>query len=171
MCPDEEAKPYCMLHPRPKLDRNKASNAIPEFWLSLSLFCDADQINKWKNTVFSDPRILILVLKDASISSPSRSKHKICGIRGCSHLSRWNFHPIKRRLPFNSSGKFWAITKLIARLIYLRKPHHQKAWISLETDILCCLENDGLTPRICSGEMFTFTTKDPKTYCYQARNS
>src|SRR4051812_16425779 len=43
-----------MLWPRSKPDRSKTSSAIPDFWKTLNIFWNKDQVNKWKNKIFPD---------------------------------------------------------------------------------------------------------------------
>ena len=157
-----------MLGPRPKA-RNKAANAIPDFWRSLYIFWDEARVNKWYGAIHSD------------------SQNPDIGVEGCFNLislsidahDKWNRGVFALKpLKLSPDSKeltvqfFWQVTgnyDVDSQVDLLTEPTSSEG---LETVAkgsdkywLTRLENDGSTPRIRtirSGETFTFTTEDPE---------
>src|SRR3954449_9846026 len=75
---------------------------------------------------------------------------------------------IERNSLFSSSGKPWVVTMEENRIDLLTEPLSSEGLDFANGYWLTRLEADGSTPRIRSGETFTFTTRDPKPYRYQA---
>jgi hypothetical protein len=155
-----------MLNPSPKTDRNKTSNAIPELWQSLSVFWDKDRINKWKNTIFpdsEDPNIG--VERCFNLISLSLDTHDMWN-RGVFALKPLNLSRDRKKLTVQF---FWQVPgnhDIDSRIDLLTEPTSSEG-LDLVADEYCLtrVEKESSTPRlrhICSGEVFTFTTKDPK---------
>ena len=152
-----------MLQPRPKLDKNKASCGIPELWEHLSLFWDEDRINEWKNTIFPDAQNPdIGVERCFNLISLSLDAHDM-----------WNkgFFALKPLEP-SLDGKtltvqfFWQVPgnyKIEDKVDLLTETPSSEG-LDIVTKgskryWLTRLENAS-TPRIYSGETFTFTTEN-----------
>jgi hypothetical protein len=155
-----------MIHPPAKSDKRKASTMIPKFWKLLCLFWDKDRVTKWKRTIFPD-------FENSDI-----------GVEGCFNLisltstahDLWNkglfaLKPLKlsRDQKKLTVQFFWQVPgnhDIDGQIDLLTEPTSSEG---LEIVVnksgkhwLTRFENDGSTPRIHSGETFTFTTKDPK---------
>jgi hypothetical protein len=158
--------PYSMIHPPVKSDKRKWSDMTPEFWDLLSLFWNEDRFSKWRHTIFPD------------------SENPDVGTEGCFNLisltptahDMWNrglfaLKPLKlsRNQKKLTVQFFWQVPgnhDVGDRIDLLTEPTSSKGLEIVANESnkhwLTRLENDGSTPRIRSGETFTFTTKDPK---------
>ena|SRR2546423_7297033 len=148
-----------MLQPRPKFDRNKVSSAIPDFWRSLSVFWGKDQINKWKNTIFPNG---VGVGSCFNLISLSSLAHEMWN-KGLFALKPLNLSRNRKTLTVQF---FWQVPgnyKIDSEVDLLTETPSSEC-LDLVGDgyHLTRVQNDGSTPRICSGETLTFTTKDPK---------
>jgi hypothetical protein len=148
-----------MLQPRPKFDRNKMSSAIADFWRSLAIFWSKDQINKWKNTVFPDG---VGVERCFNLISLSSEAHDM-----------WNrglfaFKPLKlsRDRKTLTIQFFWQVPgeyKIDSEVDLLTETPSSEGLDTVgDGYFLARPRNDRSISRICSGETFTFTTKDPE---------
>jgi hypothetical protein len=153
-----------MLQPPPKPDRNKMSTGIPDFWKQLGLFWDEDRINKWKNTIFPDSQNLG-VERCFNLISLSPDAHDMWNkglfalkplelSRDRKTLTVQFFWQIPSNYKFDSEVDLLTETSSSRGLDIVTKASTQH-WLNR-------VENDNSTPRIHSGETFTFTTKDPK---------
>jgi hypothetical protein len=150
-----------MLQPRPKPDRNnpKLSSGILEFWSSLSLFWDEDRINKWKNTIFPDG---VGVESCFNLISLSPETHDMWN-KGLFALKPLKLSRDRKTLIVQF---FWQVPgnyEIDSEVDLLTETPSSKG-LELVGDgyHLTRVENDRSISRICSGETFTFTTKDPK---------
>jgi hypothetical protein len=148
-----------MLQPRPKPDRNKLSIGIPDFWQSLTVFWSEDQINKWKNTIFPDG---VGVESCFNLISLSPDAHDMWN-RGSFALKPLKLSRDRKKLTVQF---FWQISgkhEIGSEVDLLTEaPSSEGLDLVGDGDFLGRLENDGSSPRICSGDTFSFTTKDPK---------
>ncbi|KIX00157.1 uncharacterized protein Z518_10294 [Rhinocladiella mackenziei CBS 650.93] len=155
--------PYCMLNPRPKADRNNTSNGIPEFWESIRVFWDEDRIDKWKRTIFQDPQSPYTgVDRCFNLISLSADTHDVWN-RGMFALKPLRLSSDRKTLTVQL---FWQVPtkyEIDSRIDLLTEPKSSKGLDIVERNFLNRLEDDGSTPRICSGEILTLTTKDPET--------
>jgi len=108
----------------------------------------------------------MLVLKVALILSPSRPPHMICGIGGLFALKPLKLSRDQKKLTVQF---FWQVPgnhDIESQIDLLTEPTSSEGLEIVANESnkhwLTRLENDGSTPRIRSGETFTFTTKDPK---------
>jgi hypothetical protein len=153
-----------MLQPRPKFDRNKMSSAVPDFWRSLTIFWGKDQINKWKNTIFPDG---VGVERCFNLISLSSEAHDM-----------WNrglfaFKPLKlsRDRKTLTVQFFWQVPgkyEIDSEVDLLTETPSSEGLDTVGEDtvgdgyFLARPRDDRSISRIYSGEVFTFTTKDPK---------
>ena len=157
--------PHCMLQPRPKPDRNnpKLSSGILDLWRSLAVFWGKDQINKWKNTIFPDSQNPdIGVERCFNLISLSQQAHAMWN-DGLFALKPLNLSRDQKTLTVQF---FWQVPgnyEIDSEVDLLTEPQSSEG-LELVGDgyHLTRVQNDGSTPRIRSGETFTFTTKDPK---------
>ena len=152
-----------MLDPRAKSGTSKISSMIPDFWQPLRIFWDEDRIKKWRTAIFPDPQ------------NPD------IGVEGCFNLIsfdptthvKWTkglfaLKPLKlsRNHKKLTVQFFWQVPGNYDnknRISLLTEPTSSEGLeIVANGHFLHRLEDDGSTPRIRSGETFTFTTKDPK---------
>jgi hypothetical protein len=152
-----------MLHPRPKPDRNKISNAIPEFWQSLRVFWDEDRVNKWKSTIFPDSQNPDVGVETCfNLISLSHTEHDMW-TRGLFALKPLKRSRDRKKLTVQF---FWQVPgnyDVDSRINLLTEPTSSEGLDIIANGYwLTRLESDGSTPRIRSGETFTFTTEDPK---------
>ncbi|KIX04100.1 uncharacterized protein Z518_07653 [Rhinocladiella mackenziei CBS 650.93] len=164
--PDPQAAhtfPYCMLNPRSTADRNKTSNGIPEFWQSLRLFWDRDRIDKWKSTIFQDPQNPYTGIdKCFNLLSLSSETHNMWN-KGIFALKPLQLSSDRKTLTVQL---FWQVPtkyEIDSRIDLLTEPKSTKDLDFVEGYFLPRIHDDGLTRHdIRSGEVFTFTTKDPE---------
>jgi hypothetical protein len=152
-----------MISPRAKSDQNKASDMIPKFWDLLGLFWDADQVEKWRCTIFPD------------------SQNPDVGVENCFNLisltptahDMWNkgmfaLKPLKlsRNQKKLTVQFFWQVRgnyERGSRIDLLTEPTSSEGLNHLPNGFFLNHPDDGdSSPCIRSGETFTFTTKDPK---------
>jgi len=154
--------PYCMLNPRPKAGRNRSSNAIPEFWRSLNVFWDQDRIDKWKNTIFSDPENPdIGVERCFNLISLSLAAHDMWN-RGLFALKPLELSPDRKELTVQF---FWQVQgkyEIDSQVDLLVEPTSSKGLDFVKGYYLHLMGDNGPTRPIRSGDVFTFTTKDPE---------
>jgi hypothetical protein len=155
-----------MLHPRPKTDRTKISNAIPEFWQSLSVFWDEDRVNQWKTTIPPDSENPDIGVEQCfNLISLSPDAHDMWN-RGVFALKPLGISRNHKKLTVQF---FWQVPgnyDIDSQVDLLTEPTSSKG-LDLVADGYCLIrvEKEGSTPRlrpICSGDVLTFTTKDPK---------
>ena len=154
-----------MLQPRPKPDRNnpKLSSGILDLWRSLAVFWGKDQINKWKNTIFPDSQNPdIGVERCFNLTSLSQQAHTMWN-DGLFALKPLNLSRDQKTLTVQF---FWQVPgdyEIDSEVDLLTEAPSSEGLDLIGGGVfLNRLENDGSSPRICSGETFTFTTKDPK---------
>jgi hypothetical protein len=155
--------PYSMLHPRPKTDRNKTSNMIPDFGELLGLFWDKNRVKKWRNAIFQDSENPdIGVERCFSLISLSPDAHDMWN-RGVFALKPLKLSRDHKKLTVQF---FWQVPgnyDIGSQIDLLTEPTSPEGLDIIANGYwLTRLEVDGSTPRIRSGETFTFTTKDPK---------
>jgi hypothetical protein len=147
-----------MLQPRPKFDRNKASSTIPDFWESLSIFWDEGQVNKWKGTGIESCFNLI---------SLTDSAHTMWN-KGLFALKPLKLSRDRKTL---SVQFFWQVPnnyKIDSKIDLLTETQSSEGLDTVGQDadgdgfFLPRAKNDRSSiSRICSGDKFTFTSKDP----------
>jgi hypothetical protein len=148
-----------MLQPLPK-----PSTCTIDFWLSLGLFWDKDRINKWKKTIFPDPRNPdIGVERCFNLISLSLSAVGMWN-RGLFALKPLKLSHDRKKLTVQF---FWQVpgnykiddeVDLLTETPSLAKGSH----IVGGGHFLTRFEEPGSIQPICSGDTFTFTTKDPE---------
>jgi hypothetical protein len=155
-----------MLNPRPKSGQRKTSDMIPDFWKLLRLFWDKDRIEKWKSTIFPDSQN-----PDVGVAPTARDMWN----RGLFALKPLKLSRDRKKLTVQF---FWQVPgnydDIGSRIDLLTKPTSSEGLDIIANGYWLTRLNDGSDPRIRpirSGETFTFTTKDPKTYRCQAWNS
>jgi hypothetical protein len=153
-----------MPNPRAKSGRNKTSNGIPDFWQSLSLFWDNDQIDKWKKTIFPDSQNPDIGVEGCfNLISLSPDAH-LMWTKGLFALKPLKLSRDRKELTVQF---FWQVPgnyDLGSRIDLLREPTSSEGLDLVANGCwLTRLDDDGSSPRIRSGETFTFSTKDPKT--------
>jgi hypothetical protein len=158
--------PYANLNPRADSGPPEISDLVPNFWQLLLLFWNEDRVKKWKSTIFPD------------------SQNPDVGVERCFNLiplapdayDMWNrglfaLKPLKlsRNRKELTVQFFWQVPAnhdIESRIDLLTEPTSSEGLeIVANGYFLTRLENDGSGPRIRpirSGEMFTFTTKDPR---------
>jgi hypothetical protein len=106
---------------------------------------------------------MVLVLHAASISSLSRPKHMICGIRGLFALKPLKLSRDGKTLIVQFFRQVLGNYEIDSEVDLVTEPPSSKG-LELVGDgyHLTRVENDRSILRICSGETFTFTTKDPQ---------
>src|SRR5271156_1350700 len=153
-----------MLQPRPKPDRSKWSSVIPDFWEALSIFWDKGQINKWKNKIFPSG---VGIESCFNLISLSSSAHEMWN-KGLFALKPLKLSRDRRTL---SVQFFWQVPnnyKIDSKIDLLTETPSPEGLDTVGQDadghgyFLARPENDHSISRICSGDKFTFTTKDPK---------
>jgi hypothetical protein len=152
-----------MINPTPEAGKEKASTYIPEFWELLCLFWDIDRVMKWQRTIFSDPENPSVGVKGCfNLISLSPSAHDMWN-RGEFALKPLKLSRDQKKLTVQF---FWQVPgnyESKSRIDLLTE-HTSSKDLSLlpNGSVLPRVNNDGSTPRIHSGDTFTFTTKDPK---------
>jgi hypothetical protein len=153
-----------MLQPRPKFDRNKMSSSIADFWESLYIFWDEGKVNKWKNTIFPDG---VGVESCFNLISLSSIAHEMWN-KGLFALKPLELSHNRKRLTVQF---FWQVPsnyEIDGKIDLLTETPSSEGLDAVGEDAvghgyyLTRPENDRSTPRIRSGDTFTFTTKDPK---------
>ena len=139
---------------------------MPEFWESLRIFWDEDRVNKWKSTIFPDSENPdIGVERCFNLISLSPDAHDMWN-RGLFALKPLGISPNHEELTVQF---FWQIPgnyDIDGQVNLLTEPSSSKGLDHIADGyILIRFEEEGLTPRfrpIFSGDVLTFTTKDPK---------
>jgi hypothetical protein len=135
------------------------SSAVPDFWRSLTIFWGKDQINKSKNTIFPDG---VGVERCFNLISLSSEAHDM-----------WNrglfaFKPLKlsRDRKTLTVQFFWQVPgkyEIDSEVDLLTETPSSEGLDTVgDGYYLPRPRNDRSISRICSGETFTFTTKDPE---------
>ncbi|KIX09361.1 uncharacterized protein Z518_00440 [Rhinocladiella mackenziei CBS 650.93] len=124
--------PYYMINPRSKADRNKMFNGVPEFWTSLRIFWDENRVNKWKRTIFQD----------------HQHQNPYASVDRCFNLISLSVE----------THDMWKMGMFALKPLQLSSDRLD----FVEGYFLPRIQGDGSTPRICSGEILTLTTKDPE---------
>jgi hypothetical protein len=151
-----------MIHPRVKSDQRKTSEMIPKFWNLLRLFWDKDRVAKWRRTIFPDSQNPVGAEGCFNLISLTPTAHDM-----------WNrelfvLKPLKlsRNQKKLTVQFFWQVPgnyDIESRIDLLTEPTSSEGLDLLPNGcFLNRLIADGSSPRIRSGERFTFTTKDPK---------
>ncbi|KIX05490.1 uncharacterized protein Z518_06362 [Rhinocladiella mackenziei CBS 650.93] len=163
--PDPQAAhifPYCMLNPRPTADRNKTSNGIPDFWQSLRLFWNRDRIDKWKRTIFQDPQNPYTgVDRCFNLISLSADAHNMWN-KGMFALKPLQLSSDRKTLTVQL---FWQVPtkyEIDSWIDLLTEPKSSKDLHFVEGYFLPRIDDGSTHHDIRSGEVFTFTTKDPE---------
>jgi hypothetical protein len=153
-----------MLQPRPKFDRNKASSTIPDFWESLSIFWDEGQVNKWKNTIFPGGAGIESCFDLISLTDPAHTMWN----KGLFALKPLKLSRDRKTLFVQF---FWQVPnnyKIDSKIDLLTETQSSEGLDTVGQDadgdgfFLPRAKNDRSSiSRICSGDKFTFTTKDP----------
>jgi hypothetical protein len=150
---------YIQLQPRPKPDRSKSSSAFPEFWKTLNIFWNKDQVNKWKNKIFPNG---VGVESCFNLISLSASAHVMWN-KGLFALKPLKLSRNQKTLTVQF---FWQVPANyeIDSTVDLLTETASSVGLDTVGDgyFLARPRNDLSISRICSGETFTFTTKDPK---------
>jgi hypothetical protein len=157
-----------MIHPRANSDKRKASTMIPEFWDLLYLFWDEDRVTKWRRKIFQDPENPSVGVEDCfNLISLSPDAHSMW-TEGLFALKPLELSRDQKKLTVQF---FWQVPgnhDIDSQIDLLTEPTSSEG---LEVVVnksgkrywLGHLKNDGSPPHmIHSGEMFTFTTTDPK---------
>jgi len=148
-----------MLQPRPKPDRSKWSSVIPDFWEALSIFWDKGQVNKWKNKIFPSG---VGIESCFNLISLSSSAHEMWN-KGLFALKPLKLSRDRKTLTVQF---FWQVPggyKIDSKVDLLTEtPSSKDLKFVGDGYHLTRFQNDGSAPRICSGDTFTLTTKDPK---------
>jgi hypothetical protein len=142
------------------------SSAIPDFWQSLAIFWGEDQINKWKNTIFPDG-VGVGVGGCFNLITLSSDAHDMWN-RGLFAFKPLELSPDRKTLTVQF---FWQIPgkyKIDSEVDLLTETPSSEGLDTVGEDTvgdgyyLPRPRNDRSISRICSGETFTFTTKDPE---------
>ena len=148
-----------MLQPRLKPDRKKASSTMPDFWRYLAVFWGKDQINTWKNTIFPDGVGVESCFNLISLSSMAHDMWT----KGLFALKPLKLSRDRKKLIVQF---FWQVPgnyELDSEVDLLTETPSLKG-LDIVGDgyFLSRIEMDRSRSYICSGDTFTFTTKDPK---------
>jgi hypothetical protein len=152
-----------MLKPPAESDQVKSSDMIPKFWDLLYLFWDEDRVEKWKSTIFPKSQNPdVGVERCFNLISLTPTAHDIRNM-GRFALKPLELSPDRKKLTVQF---FWQVSggyKIKSRIDLLTKPASSEGLDFVGDEYwLTRRENDGSTPRIHSGETFTFTTQDPQ---------
>ena len=155
--------PYSMLNSPPQASRSKISKMIPEFWQSLHLFWDKDRIKKWKETIFPDSQNPHTgVDRCFNLISLSSGAHDIW-TKGLFALKPLKLSSDRKELTVQF---FWQVPSnydIESRIDLLTEPTSSEGLEIVANGYwLTRVEDDGSSHFICSGELFTLTTKDPE---------
>jgi hypothetical protein len=136
---------------------------IPKFWNLLRIFWDQARVEKWKSMIFSDSQNPdIGVERCINLISLAPTAHDMWN-RGLFALKPLKLSRNRKKLTVQF---FWQVPgnyKFKSRIDLLTEPTSSEGLdIVADGYWLTRLEADGSTPRIRSGEIFTFTTKDPE---------
>jgi len=154
--------PYSMLNSLPKKDQTQTSRLNPGFWKLLRLFWDKDRITKWKETIFPDSqnpntgvdRCFNLISLDAGVH--------VKWTKGLFALKPLGLSSDRKQLIVQF---FWQVPgnyDMESQVDLLTEPTSSKGLDDVGDDYLSRKQDDGSTPCIRSGEVFTLTTKDPE---------
>jgi hypothetical protein len=152
-----------MIQPRANSDPTKSSNMIPKFWDLLRLFWDKDRVEKWNRKIFPDSQNPdVGVERCFNLISLAPHAHDMWN-RGLFALKPLKLSRNRKKLTIQF---FWQVPgnyDMKSRIDLLIKPTSSEG-LEIVGDgyFLNRLENNSLTPRIRSGETFTFITNDPE---------
>jgi len=153
--------PYSMLNSLPKKDQTRTSRMIPDFWKLLHLFWDKDRIDKWKETIFPDSQNPNTgVDRCFNLISLNADAH-IKWTKGLFALKPLGLSSDRKQLTVQF---FWQVPgnyEIESRVDLLTEPTSSKGLDVVGVDLLTRMQDDGSSPRIRSGDVFTLTTKDP----------
>jgi hypothetical protein len=155
-----------MIHPPVKSDKRKTSDMIPKFWNLLHLFWDEDRVEKWRRTIFPDSENPDIGAEGCfNLISLTPTAHDLWN-KGLFALKPLELSRDQKKLTVQF---FWQVRgnhDIKSQIDLLTEPTSSEDLevVANESNIhwLTRLENDGSTPRIRSGDTFTFTTKDPE---------
>jgi hypothetical protein len=151
-----------MLKPRAESDELKSSDMIPKFWDLLPLFWGKDRVEKWKSTIFPNSQNPdIGVERCFNLISLSPNAHDMWN-RGLFALKPLKLSRNRKELTVQF---FWQVPgnhDIKSRIDLLTEPTSSEGLEIVGDGYFLNRLEDGSTPRIRSGETFTFTTKDPK---------
>jgi HNH endonuclease len=131
---------------------------MPDFWKSLSIFWGEDQIYKWKHTLFPNG---VGIDRCFNLISLSNAAHSMWN-RGAFALKPLNLSRDRKRLTVQF---FWQVVgeyEMNSEVDLLTEPSSSEGLNRSGKKFLQRLWDDGSFSQICSGDKFTFTTKDPK---------
>jgi hypothetical protein len=154
--------PYSMLDPHAKSGASRISRMVPDIWVLLRIFWE-DRIEKWRTAIFSDSQNPDIVVERCfNLISLDPTTHAMW-TKGLFALKPLKLSRDHKKLTVQF---FWQVPgnyDVGSRIDLLTEPTSSEGLeIVANGHFLHRLEDDGSTPRIRSGETFTFTTKDPK---------
>jgi hypothetical protein len=152
--------PYSMLN---KPAQSEGSKAIPDFWGLLPLFWNEDRIIKWKSKIFPDPQNPDTGIEAYfNLISLNPWAHDLWG-KGLFALKPLALSNDHRELTVQFFWQPQGNYKPRDRVDLLTEPIPSKD-LNVVGDgcFLYRGENDGSSRQICSGDIFTLTTNDPK---------
>jgi hypothetical protein len=152
-----------MLKPPAESDELKSSDMIPKFWNLLRLFWDKNRVEKWRSTIFPNSQNPnVGVERCFNLISLSPNAHEMWN-RGLFALKPLKLSRNRKELTIQF---FWQVSggyKIKSRIDLLTEPASSEGLDFIgDGYFLHRIENDSSTPRIQSGETFTFTTRDPQ---------
>src|SRR3954451_18217848 len=151
-----------MINPRAESDELKSSDMIPKFWRLLRLFWDKNRVEKWKSTIFPNSQHPdVGVERCFNLISLAPHAHDMWN-RGLFALKPLELSPDRKTLTVQF---FWQVPssyKIKSRIDLLTEPASSDLDFVGDGCFLSRFKNDISSPRIHSGETFTFTTKDPQ---------
>ncbi|KIX02871.1 uncharacterized protein Z518_08814 [Rhinocladiella mackenziei CBS 650.93] len=152
---EQQADKHTQFTPK-KGDQTQASRMIPDFWQLLCLFWDEDRVNKWKETIFlgsQNPNTDLISL-DAGVHMK--------WTKGLFALKPLRLSSDRRQLTVQF---FWQVPgdyNIDSRVDLPTEPTSSKGLDIVGNNCLFCVQDHGSNRRFNSGDVFTFTTKDPE---------
>jgi hypothetical protein len=150
------------MKPRPNSDQNH------NIWEHLALFWDGDRINTWKNKIFPNSQSPDIGVENCfNLISLSLDAHDEWN-KGLFALKPLELSHDQKSLTVQF---FWQVPgnyQRDSKIDLLTEPSSSKGLNCVSTDsqdrwLTHKVDNSApLAPKICSGETFTFTTKDPE---------
>jgi hypothetical protein len=136
---------------------------IPKFWTLLHIFWDEARVEKWKTTILPNSQNPdIGVERCLNLIPLSPNAHDMWK-RGLFALKPLELSHDRTKLTVQF---FWQVPgnyQFGSLVDLLTEPASSKGLDFVgDGDFLCRFENDISSPRIRSGEIFTFTTRDPE---------
>ncbi|KIX08173.1 uncharacterized protein Z518_02829 [Rhinocladiella mackenziei CBS 650.93] len=141
---------------------SRTSSMIPDFWKLLRLFWEKDRVNKWKETIFpSSQNPNTDIDKCFNLISLDASAH-VKWANGLFALKPLELSGDQKQLTVQF---FWQVPgnyDISSRIDLLTEPASSKGLENAGGHVLPRVVDGGPARFIRSGDMFTFTTKDPK---------